>query len=103
MEGDISSQKPRGSKPGAPTFPTLLWAFQAEYKLLCSAHDLWEEDMGKTPNVCFRNDRPARVLASSGSVATEAPVRLRCGALGPVACQRAVPAREKRLCPKSRL
>lgn len=43
---------------------------------------------GKTPNVCFRNYRPACVLASSGSVAAEAPVRLRCGALGPVTSPR---------------
>lgn len=50
------------------------------------------------------------MLTSSWSVAAEAPVRLRWGALGPGACPRwrghwrafqcAVPTREKRLCPR---
>lgn len=79
MEGDISSQKPRGFKPGAPTFPTLLWAFQAEYKLLCSAHDLWEEDKGENPKCLFQklpSGLRARFLWECGRRGSrEAPLR----------------------------
>ena len=79
MEEDVSSQKPRGSKPGAPTFLTSLWAFQAKYTLLCSAHDLREEDKGENPRCLFlklmSSPRAHFLLERGRRGSREAPLR----------------------------